>query len=869
MAKSRGRKFAEITSPSSGVFDLTSVPTITNAKLQNSAMTLAGSSVSLGGTGVANTDALSEGSSNLYFTNARVQSFLGGGTLAGNVVVPDNRSIYLGSNSDFRLVHNTSDTQLINATGELQITSNGGVTVTGATTFSADLTVDTSTLKVDSSNNRVGIGTASPNTNLQLYHATDDISINVSHGTGGSYPKKSGISFGATSTSLGGDATFTGGAGIQVTNTAASNNPTEMGFFTTSGGAPTTRMLINSDGKVGIAEGGVIYASRFSVGKPHTHTPGSVFTSSPSSFFSEAVLGGTTGNTQKIVTFGGSDATNVSGLSIYRYRRATGTNWTTDGFSLRQEVDSTASIYDYINFAGGNVGIGGVTNPARELEVTGSGNVYIRVTAPTANDSAAIELKNTAETWTIANDDTNSDALEFRTSGGTPLTLTTSGLLGIGTTSPGFKLQLGDNVDNLGAVTTNKQIMINLDGGYSTSYSRQYKVIGFSGTTNGGTDDIKGSTYSSGEQLKNFYIGLMSDQGYFNASRFSIIQGAQERLVINQSGMVGIGDTTPQALLHVKHAGGGFDEVARLTAVANSANDGAFLGFHGNSTSKFYGFVGGYDIDTNKGGVKIGVGNGETAIADSMTKMTIDNTGNVGIGTTSPSFTAVSGSTSQKGLHIQNSGNDTSAHLKLTGHNNTGTPGQATDFEIIHKGDALQTVFRHGGAERLTFQSSGLMTVGGDAYREVETVYRRARTLNRVYTHVANINGTGLGTSYEVHVRGTTSSVVVNAHFHVMVGHYYDISIKSFGNDYTDTKIKVVSNGNEDSSVYLGCSTINNSSFTARVSIRSHDGSPVDMTPSTAYATCHLEHEQSTKGTQESSVSTASTGSGPTNAYSV
>ena len=140
MAKSRGRKFAEITSPTSGVFDLTSVPTITNAKLQNSAMTLAGSSVSLGGTGVADTDALSEGSSNLYFTDARVQTFLGGGTLAGNVVVPDNRSIYLGSNSDFRLVHNTTNTQLINATGQLQITSNGGFAVTGAATFSSTIT---------------------------------------------------------------------------------------------------------------------------------------------------------------------------------------------------------------------------------------------------------------------------------------------------------------------------------------------------------------------------------------------------------------------------------------------------------------------------------------------------------------------------------------------------------------------------------------------------------------------------------------------------------------------------------------------------------------------------------------------------------
>ena len=101
-------------------------------------------------------------------------------------------------------------------------------------------------------------------------------------------------------------------------------------------------------------------------------------------------------------------------------------------------------------------------------------------------------------------------------------------------------------------------------------------------------------------------------------------------MTLDASGNLGIG-TSPDALLHVKHAGGGFDEVARLTAIANSAGDGAFLGFHGNSTSKFYGFIGGYDIDTNKGGVKIGVGNGETAIADSMTKMTIDNDGNVGI----------------------------------------------------------------------------------------------------------------------------------------------------------------------------------------------------------------------------------------------
>ena len=162
MAKSRGRKFAEITSPASGVFDITSVPTITNAKLQNSAMTLSLSSVSLCGKGVANKDALSEGSSNVYFTDARVQTFLGGGTLAGNVVVPDNRSIYLGSDSDFRMVHNTTNTQLINATGALQITSNGGFAVTGAATFSSTITATgniTGTLATAAQPNITSVGT--------------------------------------------------------------------------------------------------------------------------------------------------------------------------------------------------------------------------------------------------------------------------------------------------------------------------------------------------------------------------------------------------------------------------------------------------------------------------------------------------------------------------------------------------------------------------------------------------------------------------------------------------------------------------------------------------------------------------------------
>jgi len=98
----------------------------------------------------------------------------------------------------------------------------------------------------------VGIGTTSPNSKLHVYDATADTSINVNTGTGGSYPKKTGISFGATSTSLGGDAKFTGGAGIQAINTAASGNPTDLTFWTNSIGTPAERMRITSAGDTGI-----------------------------------------------------------------------------------------------------------------------------------------------------------------------------------------------------------------------------------------------------------------------------------------------------------------------------------------------------------------------------------------------------------------------------------------------------------------------------------------------------------------------------------------------------------------------------------------------------------------------------------------
>ena len=154
-----------------------------------------------------------------------------------------------------------------------------------------------------------------------------------------------------------------------ILGVSQSSNNGQLRLQTRTGGTLYDRLTINATGAVGIATDNP-KAQYLQVGLPKAQ-PGSVFTNSPLSVFSGTTLGGTIGDSQRLATFAGSGGTNVSGLSIYRYRRGTGTSWTTDGFDLRAEVDNTSSIYTYLNFAAGNTGVGGTTNPQQKLDVKG------------------------------------------------------------------------------------------------------------------------------------------------------------------------------------------------------------------------------------------------------------------------------------------------------------------------------------------------------------------------------------------------------------------------------------------------------------------------------------------------------------------
>ena len=78
---------------------------------------------------------------------------------------------------------NQNFTELYTATGP----SGNNIVVPGNATITGDLTVDTSTLKVDSANNRVGIGTATPGYLLDVQAATAVANILSTTGTNTAY----------------------------------------------------------------------------------------------------------------------------------------------------------------------------------------------------------------------------------------------------------------------------------------------------------------------------------------------------------------------------------------------------------------------------------------------------------------------------------------------------------------------------------------------------------------------------------------------------------------------------------------------------------------------------------------------------------
>ncbi len=244
----------------------------------------------------------------------------------------------------------------------------------------------------------------------------------------------------------------------------------------------------------------------------------------------------------------------VIGASIDAIRDTPGAGHNVDiAFSTNTGGSGTSTVERMrINY-NGNVGIG-TTSPSNTLDVNGgaeiNGETYIRSTSNVGlriqttdqgiggNDGLRVGLNAThAFVWQYEN-----KPLAFATNGGQRMTISAGGNVGIGTTSPAYKLDVNGTMRIAGNEdATNLRIAANLATVSGTAY-QNYNELLFENT---------GATYGNAgiRHLGNAWFDSKSALAFFTSSNTGSFD---ERMRITSSGNVGIGTTSPGRTLSVE-----------------------------------------------------------------------------------------------------------------------------------------------------------------------------------------------------------------------------------------------------------------------------------------------------------------------------
>jgi len=515
-------------------------------------------------------------------------------------------------------------------------------------------------LSFGSSGDKIGYySSATVYSNIELFNgSTANMTFTMQNSAGGSFVFTGGnVGIGTTSPNAALSIYSTTTAGLNFRNSSnvgttygfaleASGNDSEMWNYANGwmrfGTNNNERVRITASGNVGVGttnpssklhiEGGNI---------TNTGLPATVNTAKRGIDISTNDLAGSTGNAGVYVSapYGGG----TTNQAFFRVKRGASDiyNGAEIGFSNTFRIlgSTTEDSSEYFRITGaGNVGIG-VTNPSAKLDVR-SGNIALSDPSSTTGAGYAIEwLSNNGGTQVsysgIDAITTSAGArtgdLRFLTSNaGAPtekVRIKSNGNVGIGTNNPESIFHVRNTATNLNAIfdaASNGGYLVFREAGTDRAYLQWGLTI--AGSANGNY-----LLLSNAENGGNIALQTRTSGGTANNAA----------LVVDSNGNVGIGSSSPEAILHIAKstsAGVGGQLVIDNPAASATGNTAelSFLtddGASGTGTRNARILTINENANSGAARMELHTWDGGTSAA----RLTIKSGGNVGIGTTDPS----------------------------------------------------------------------------------------------------------------------------------------------------------------------------------------------------------------------------------------